>query len=123
MAESPRRGHRRPRIDQRRKADDQADPTDLYPDLPQVGAPPGGGLDEVTDVDDRGKKRVVEQAPLVTGVGNDVGQLTKIKFRVDGNGDQERLVASLAPADMIQSGHGFMIDNCRSRPLRSETAP
>lgn len=50
------------------------------------------------------------RAPLTMGHdGDDSVQLTSVKFRLDGNGDQARLLASLAPADMLQSGHGFLI--------------
>ncbi len=48
--------------------------------------------------------------------GDDIGKLTKVKFRVDGNGDLERLMASMAPADLMQSGHGFLVRSMGGRP-------
>lgn len=57
-----------------------------------------------------GSRPEEHRAPLAMGHdGDDSGQLTSVKFRLDGNGDQARLLASLAPADMLQSGHGFLI--------------
>lgn len=51
-----------------------------------------------------------DEAPLVMGDdGDDTGKLTKIKFRIDGNGDTERMLDQLAPQDMLDSGHGFMV--------------
>lgn len=51
-----------------------------------------------------------DEAPLVMGDdGDDAGKLTKAKFRIDGNGDPERMLAQLAPQDMLDSGHGFMV--------------
>lgn len=59
----------------------------------------------------------VNRAPLVFGHdGDDTGQRTRIKFRVDGNGDQDRLLAELAPSDMLQSGHGFLIRDVGTAP-------
>lgn len=97
------------------------DAPDLDEDhVPQVITPSGGGLDSVADVDDRGNVYAVEEAPLTPGDdGDDVKKLTPIKFRIDGNGDQQRLVASLAPRDMVASGHGFLIDDRRSRPWKT----
>ncbi|WP_457160555.1 hypothetical protein, partial [Mycobacteroides abscessus] len=43
-----------------------------------------------------------DEAPLVMGDdGDDAGKLTKTKFRIDGNGDPERMLAQLAPQDML----------------------
>lgn len=98
-----------------RRTDEHAE---SHADPLETRAPRAGGVDEVIDIDDSGRKRVVEQAPLALG-DNEPGQLTKVKLRVDGNGDQERLIASLAPADMMQSGHGFMVDDRRSRPWKT----
>ena len=57
------------------------------------------------------------RAALVMGHdGDDTGQLARVKFRVDGNGDQVRLLALLAPADMMQSGHGFQVRSAASAP-------
>lgn len=57
------------------------------------------------------------RAPLEAGSdGDDIGKQTKVKFRVDGNGDPERLLAQLAPADMLQSGHGFLIRDAGEPP-------
>lgn len=51
-----------------------------------------------------------DEAPLVMGDdGDDTGKLTKTKFRIDGNGDTERVLAQLVPQDLLESGHGFMV--------------
>lgn len=93
--------------------------TETLDDEPDVVNPPRGGLDEVTELADSGKRRVVEQAPLEPGqAADDLGQQTRIKFRIDGNGDQDRMLASLAPADMMQAGHGYLIDD-RSTPWKT----
>ncbi|WP_420879810.1 hypothetical protein [Rhodococcus sp. (in: high G+C Gram-positive bacteria)] len=58
-----------------------------------------------------------DRAPLVMGHdGDDTGPLTKQKFRIDGNGDEKRLLALLAPTDMMQSGHGFAIRDIGAAP-------
>lgn len=63
------------------------------------------------------RNREEHRAPLAMGHdGDDTGQLTRLKLRIDGNGDQTRLLASLAPADMMQSGHGFQIRDMGATP-------
>lgn len=48
--------------------------------------------------------------------GDDIGKLTKVKVRVDGNGDPERTLAQLAPHDMLDSGHGFVVRSADPAP-------
>jgi hypothetical protein len=49
----------------------------------------------------------VDDAPLEAGHdGDDLGQLTAVKF---GAGSEERLLTLLAPSDLVQSSHGFLI--------------
>ncbi len=75
------------------------------PEEPTVGCPGTITLD------------ATDQPPLVMGDdGDDTGRLTKVKFRADGNGDQERALALLAPQDMLDSGHGFMVRSANSQP-------
>ena len=68
-----------------------SDLADFYPvpkDEPALVVP--AGLDQYYD-----------EAPLVMGDdGDDTGRITKVKFRVDGNGDAERSLAALAPRDI-----------------------
>jgi hypothetical protein len=68
-----------------------SDLADFYPvpkDEPALAVP--AGLDQYYD-----------EAPLVMGDdGDDTGRITKVKFRVDGNGDAERSLAALAPRDI-----------------------
>jgi hypothetical protein len=66
---------------------------------PEYVPPPSKGLDSAYD-----------EALLVMGDdGDDTGRITKVKFRVGGNGDAERTLAALAPRDLMSSGHGFLI--------------
>ncbi|SLI45987.1 Uncharacterised protein [Mycobacteroides abscessus subsp. massiliense] len=58
-----------------------------------------------------------DQPPLVMGDdGDDTGRLVKVKIRVDGNGDAERTLAQLAPRDMLDSGHGFLVRSADPAP-------
>jgi hypothetical protein len=105
----------------------------------QTATPRGGGLDNVADVDDRGRKYVVEQAPLpVSDDGDDnpeYAQLkTKVTYRAELDADQpvqpgdivetvrrKPAVLDHPAAQMLDSGHGFSVDDRRSRPWK--TAP
>ncbi|MCP2626501.1 hypothetical protein NLB33_27025 [Mycolicibacterium smegmatis] len=50
------------------------------------------------------------ESPLIMGTdGDDVGRRTKVKMRVDGNGDPERTRAELAPIDLMEANQGFLI--------------
>ncbi|MFC7451290.1 hypothetical protein [Rhodococcus daqingensis] len=107
-------------------ADNAVDPTDL----PEVAPPLRGGLDEVVDVDDQGKKCLVEQAPVVMGDdGDDSPEIAHVRPRVDNEklerGDISESVQSKPdtidnPAgQMIEAGHGFTVDDRRSRPWKT----
>jgi hypothetical protein len=77
---------------------------------------------EWTPAAPEGLARNSHEAALSMGTdGDDFGRRVKVKIRIDGNGDHERTMRELAPIDLMQSGHGFMIDNQRSRPWK--TAP
>ncbi|MBS1692267.1 MAG: hypothetical protein JST91_08600 [Actinobacteria bacterium] len=57
------------------------------------------------------------ESPLLIGSdGDDIGQQTKVKFRVDGNGDPERQLALFVPYDMLASAHGYLIQDLGDRP-------
>lgn len=59
-----------------------------------------------------------DQPPLVMGHdGDDTGMLGTVKFRADGNGDPQRALALLAPQDMLNSGHGFMVRSASAQPV------
>jgi len=74
---------------------------------PEYAPPPSQGLDSAYD----------DESPLVVGDdGDDTGQITKVKFRIDGNGDAERTLAALAPRDLMSSGHGFMVRDLGEPP-------
>ena len=58
-----------------------------------------------------------DESPLVVGGdGDDVAAFTRTKLRVDGNGDQEKTLAALAPGDLSQSGHGFVVRSLGDPP-------
>jgi len=113
------------------------DLADLKPEnLPDPSPPPADaiGLKEIefNNVDDIDTRRctpsqhqdrdIPDESPMQMGDdGDDIGKLTKIKFRIDGNGDTERQLNLLAPVDMLQSGHGFMVRDLGERP-RSDWA-
>ncbi|ORJ97762.1 hypothetical protein [Prescottella equi] len=107
-------------------ADNAVDPTDL----PEVATPLRGGLDEVVDVDDWGKKCVVEQAPIVMGDdGDDNPEIAQVRPKADNekleSGDISDPVQSKPdtvdnPAgQMIEAGHGFTVEDRRSRPWKT----
>jgi hypothetical protein len=64
-----------------------------------------------------GLDQYYDEAPLVMGDDcDDVGPRTKVKFRVDGNGDPERTLAATAPGDLLSSGHGFLVRDLGEPP-------
>lgn len=79
---------------------------DHYDAAPEHAIPPPKGLDCAYD-----------ESPFVIGDdGDDTGQATKVKFRIDGNGDAERTLAALAPSDLLSSGHGFLVRDLGEPP-------
>jgi hypothetical protein len=115
------------------------DPVELDDTPEQTATPRRGGLDDVADVDDRGRKYVVEQAALPVGDDGDdnpeyAQPKEKISYRAELEADQpvrpgdivepvraKPAVLSNPAAQMLDSGHGFSIDDRRSRPWK--TAP
>ena len=64
-----------------------------------------------------GMDSTYDESPLVMGDdGDDAGARTKVKFRVDGNGDPDRTLAAMAPGDMLASGHGYMVRDLGEAP-------
>ncbi|GAA2556119.1 hypothetical protein [Mycolicibacterium diernhoferi] len=117
---------------------------------PAVGVvtSPGGGWDDVTDLDYLGRKYVVEQVSTATpGDGDDnpeyvrlpaklSGEGRKVSVRLkDGTADKIEIIepghisdrVSVKPppvtadpaAQMIEAGHGFRVDNQRSREWKT----
>lgn len=98
-----------------------------------------GGLDDVADIDDHGRKYVVEQAPLPIGNdGDDDPEYTqpkeKISYRAELGPDQpvqrgdivepvrvKSAILDNPVAQLLEAGHGFSVDDRRSRPWK--TAP
>jgi hypothetical protein len=73
---------------------------------PEFALPRSKGLDSAYD-----------ESPLVMGDdGDDVGPRTKVKIRVDGNGDPERTLAAMAPGDLLSSGHGYLVRDLGAAP-------
>ncbi|TGB41448.1 hypothetical protein [Mycolicibacterium peregrinum] len=114
----------------RRNADDRADPADRYIDLPQVTIPPEGGMDDVKDLDYQGKKCVVEQAPMVPGDdGDDNPETAQVRPKADNDKlDRGDISDPVRPkpdtvdnpaGQMIEAGHGFMVEDRRSRPWKT----
>jgi hypothetical protein len=115
------------------------DPVELDDTPEQTATPRRGGLDDVADVDDRGRKYVVEQAALPVGDdGDDNPEYAQLKakatYRAELEADQpvqpgdivepvrlKPAVLNNPAAQMLDSGHGFSVDDRRSRPWK--TAP
>lgn len=99
-------------------------------------------LDKVVDYDDRGRKYDVDQAPMVPGdAGDDSPTYAQLKpkrvgssdtdkrfdadkvdpntFSTDGPVQLKPSVIGNPAAQMIAAGHGFMVDDRRSRPWKS----
>jgi len=117
--------------------DSSEDPVELD-DIPeQTTTPRRAGLDDVADIDDRGRKYVVEQAPLPVGDDRDddpeyAQPKEKISYRAELEPDQpvqpgdvvepvrvKRAILDNPAAQMLDSGHGFSVDDRRSRPWKT----
>lgn len=96
----------------------------------RAGHAPADGVDKVVDIDDRGRKYEVEQPPLPMGDdGDDNPKYAQPKVKVDSEkldrGDiNDPVQVKLDPADnlpgqMIEAGHGFIVNDPRSRPWKT----
>ncbi|MDV3129600.1 hypothetical protein M1247_32170 [Mycobacterium sp. 21AC1] len=101
-----------------------------------------GGLSKVVDLDDRGRRFEVEQAPWIPGDdGDDNPDYAQLKSKRVGSSDTDQRfdadkvdpktfntddpvqlkpsVIGNTAAQMIDAGHGFMVDDQQSRPWKT----